>query len=726
MGNSLSSDLIYTKTESDDKFQTKGEYALSDDLKKYALTGKSYTKIESDDKFQTKGSYALSDDLQKYALTGESYTKNESDSRFQPVGDYTTKTDLAAYQSKGDYALKTDLDAYQSKGDYALKNDLVAYQSKGDYQPVGDYALKTDLAAYQSKGDYALKNDLVAYQPKGDYQLKGDYALKNDLTAYQLKGDYALKNDLTAYQLKGDYQPVGDYALKNDLTAYQPKGSYQPAGDYALKTDLAAYQQKGSYQPAGDYALKNDLTAYQPKGSYQPAGDYALKMDLAAYQSKGDYALKTDLAAYQSKGDYALKTDLTAYQPKGNYQNAGNYALIGDAYTKTESDTLFQPKGNYALKTELQGPKGDIGPQGPQGLKGDIGPQGLKGETGPQGAKGDTGLGLIAGYGVPIQDSRAVDSLPNVYYKIGRGVYKEFKEIKAFTQLNTMRLRIIERMIGLRVPPFINMDEVKNAFYFYLETIVNWGDATGGPIYQYAHCPEGSYTRFSRGDTWSEWRQNVHIAFGQEVQKLMEDQYTRNIFPKQDAFNKPAVQIGIDNQARDTNIYSLSFGQAEGTGMGVVPNDKKMFNDTTGPVLGTHIPAANEWGLFSDGWNKLFAVKGGSGNVKAKGEVEAQNLKVTNAVYTNVICDRGNTNCMEYNNIVRRQNGKLLTPPGPNLCNSDGSICVDVADIKNVIDNAVRKNNKYFIRSNRGGLLIDAGGWSNNKGDWETMSFEQQ
>jgi hypothetical protein len=33
---------------------------------------------------------------------------------------------------------------------------------------------------------------------------------------------------------------------------------------------------------------------------------------------------------------------------------------------------------------------------------------------------------------------------------------------------------------------------------------------------------------------------------------------------------------------------------------------------------------------------------------------------------------------------------------------------------------------RYNIRSNRGGMLIDAGGWSGNKGDWETMKFEQK
>jgi len=40
--------------------------------------------------------------------------------------------------------------------------------------------------------------------------------------------------------------------------------------------------------------------------------------------------------------------------------------------------------------------------------------------------------------------------------------------------------------------------------------------------------------------------------------------------------------------------------------------------------------------------------------------------------------------------------------------------------------NNVKKDLQYFVKSNRGGMLIDAGGWSSNKGDWETMHFEQK
>ncbi|CAM1023703.1 hypothetical protein EB1316870_15890 [Proteus mirabilis] len=60
----------YTKTESDNKYQPKGNYLAS---------GYSYSKSESDGKYQPKGNYAIVD---------ASYTKTESDNKYQLKGNY--------------------------------------------------------------------------------------------------------------------------------------------------------------------------------------------------------------------------------------------------------------------------------------------------------------------------------------------------------------------------------------------------------------------------------------------------------------------------------------------------------------------------------------------------------------------------------------------------------------------------------------------------------------
>lgn len=59
----------YGKTESDNKYQPKGNYAIK---------GDSYTKNESDGRYQPKGSYQPTGN---YALKGDSYTKAESYNR---------------------------------------------------------------------------------------------------------------------------------------------------------------------------------------------------------------------------------------------------------------------------------------------------------------------------------------------------------------------------------------------------------------------------------------------------------------------------------------------------------------------------------------------------------------------------------------------------------------------------------------------------------------------
>ncbi|RPJ74819.1 MAG: hypothetical protein EHM20_09965, partial [Alphaproteobacteria bacterium] len=95
-------------------------------------------------------------------------------------------------------------------------------------------------------------------------------------------------------------------------------------------------------------------------------------------------------------------------------------------------------------------------------------------------------------------------------------------------------------------------------------------------------------------------------------------------FPKTGGLDSPAIQVGDDSYvANDNNLFSLGFGKqaTTNTGMGLVTNSKKRFTNTTGAVLGTHIAAANEWSLFSDGWNNLATIQGGSGNAYFKGDL---------------------------------------------------------------------------------------------------------
>lgn len=71
---------IYSKEESDNRFQPKGNYAPA---------GEAYTKEESDRRFQPKGEYySKTESDNRFQQKGEYYTKSESDNRFQPKGNY--------------------------------------------------------------------------------------------------------------------------------------------------------------------------------------------------------------------------------------------------------------------------------------------------------------------------------------------------------------------------------------------------------------------------------------------------------------------------------------------------------------------------------------------------------------------------------------------------------------------------------------------------------------
>jgi phage-related tail fiber protein len=102
---------LYSKAESDDKFQPIGNYQPAGS---YAPAGASYTKTESDNKYQPIGNYQPAG---SYAPAGASYTKTESDNKYLQKGNNLSdvadasaaRTNLAIYS-------KTESDArYNAK-----------------------------------------------------------------------------------------------------------------------------------------------------------------------------------------------------------------------------------------------------------------------------------------------------------------------------------------------------------------------------------------------------------------------------------------------------------------------------------------------------------------------------------------------------------------------------------------------------------------------------------
>jgi hypothetical protein len=408
------------------------------------------------------------------------------------------------------------------------------------------------------------------------FQFKGDYALRTELARYQPKGNYVTNIQAANFQPKGDYittVQAANFATKGDLANYQPKGAYQPAGDYALKSELANFQPKGAYQPAGDYALKSEIPNV---ANFQQKGDYALKSEIpnvTNFQPKGEYALKSeipnpanfaakgDLAAFQQKGDYALKSEIP---------NVANFAAKGelvDYALKSEIPNVdnFQQKGDYALKSEIPNVVNFA-------AKGDLADYALKSE-----------IPNVANF-QPKGEYALKNEIPNVANFQPKGEYALKSEIPNVANFQPKG----EYALKSEIPNVANFQ------------------------------PKGEYALKSEIPNPANFAVKGDLANYRTLQN--------KVFSKANTFEDPAIQIGTDNTPRDQNIYSLSFGRTDnGTGMGLVPNDKKMFasTGTTGSILGTHINANGEWGIFSPGWTKLLAVQGESGNVRSRGDIQS-------------------------------------------------------------------------------------------------------
>jgi Collagen triple helix repeat (20 copies) len=597
--------------------------------------------------------------------------------------DYAYLTDLKGYQKAGDYAFKDDLKAYQPVGSYALKNDL------NNYQKSGDYVIREDLKGYQKAGNFALKDDLKGfvgidalkgyqpvgkYQPAGNYQPAGDYIIKDDLKGYQLAGDYLLVSDVPKITKgeKGDIGPKGDRGDKGETGPMGrgergekgergetglvgPKGDTGPLGPKGEKGDAGPVGPVGPQGPMGtlppfpNFALKTDLP---DMAKYQPAGSYALKTDLVGYQPIGSYALKSDipdLATYQPKGDYALRTDLDKFQPAGNYalkteipqgQDLSKYALKDDL-------NKFQTIGEYALKSELQAYKP-----------------------------------------ATIVDTRNDSQPPSFYRSKGIGRHSEFKlnsVIKSPSKQEYITLDTIVNWTNTTGGPVVQI--AYGEVPFYRQGNVDdtaWSQWTGTPKFNVSHdangisihtagAPAGQARMhvYSEDELYvlnkqgmiigKEWGGTGNLTVQGSTNLGRRDgryshfdwhtdgkNYIRgdtvvdgnvNInggILKRPGFENSAIQIGDNNYTGndDTNIYSLAFGKAHdgtGTGMGLVPNNKKAFDDTTGDVFITHITKDKEWGLYSDGWTNLASVQGGTGNAKFKGNLNVGgNIRVDN------------------------------------------------------------------------------------------------
>lgn len=182
---------------------------------------------------------------------------------------------------------------------------------------------------------------------------------------------------------KGEYDPNTAYKALNIVS--QDGSSYVAIQDtqgnpptnttyWQLLSQRGERGAQGIQGPAGPQGEQGPVGPQGPPGETGPQGPQG---------EKGDAGTGLDILGTYDNLE-ALQAAVT--EPKqGNMYNIGTAA----PYTVYMWDTTNG--GKWISQGQLQGAKGDTGPQGPQGERGPQGLQGPQGERGPQGEQGPPG-----------------------------------------------------------------------------------------------------------------------------------------------------------------------------------------------------------------------------------------------------------------------------------------------------------------------------------------------
>ncbi|MEQ5326999.1 hypothetical protein [Proteus sp. fly-1008] len=338
----------------------KGAILQSEDEKKYYQSLVDNNKINfntaSQDQIKTSWKLVMTDDL-----LDQLSKKLESSAVVQSTGTSTTSV----------MSQKASTDTFQPKGNYPTIPEMNSELNKKIDKASISQQLANDVNKVPSL-------DLVTKE-LGNKQPKGNYADKSS-TAYQVfNGPIDATNNVGA--------KAGERRIQFELTAGKPEithtdgvngwrgvvlpdktGTLALIGDSYTKAESNnIYQPKGSYQPAGNYALAGEsYTTTESDGKYQPKGNYADKSSTAYQVFNGPIDATNNVGA--KAGERRIQFELTAGKPEITHTDGvngwrgvvlpdktGTLALIGDSYTKAESNNIYQPKGNYSLLSQVMG-----------------------------------------------------------------------------------------------------------------------------------------------------------------------------------------------------------------------------------------------------------------------------------------------------------------------------------------------------------------------------------
>lgn len=226
-----------------------------------------------------------------------------------------------------------------------------AVASTGDLGPLADIITDPDYLEEIQNAYITAKNNLDAlmaqFSPKGEYDADTAYKALNIVS-----------------------QNGNSYVAIQDTQGNPPTDT----AHWQLLSQRGEQGAQGIQGPAGPQGEQGPVGPQGPPGETGPQGPQG---------EKGDTGTGLDILGTYDNLE-ALQAAVT--QPKqGNMYNVGTTA----PYTVYMWDTTNG--GKWISQGQLQGAKGDTGPQGPQGERGPQGPQGPQGERGPQGEQGPPG-----------------------------------------------------------------------------------------------------------------------------------------------------------------------------------------------------------------------------------------------------------------------------------------------------------------------------------------------
>ena len=246
-------DGLLSKTEAQDLYQSKGDYALKSEIPDVEGF---ITETDADSKYQAKGDYAL-----KSEIPTDYLTEDEAGNLYQTklVSGQNIKTiNGQSILGGGDITITEGGDVIDS-GIPDAPNDNKLYGRKNadwseivipEVPDVSEFITEAEAdEKYQTKGNYALKDEIPT-----DYLTE---ETANEL--YQAKGDYALKSEIpnvdefiTETDADGKYATISSLDNKLDKTTYDSDKE-----TFATKTDiddmLTKTEAEQNYQEKGDY-----------------------------------------------------------------------------------------------------------------------------------------------------------------------------------------------------------------------------------------------------------------------------------------------------------------------------------------------------------------------------------------------------------------------------------------------------------------------------------------